>query len=289
MTDPFFPNQPGPLLQQEARLRAIAALLPEPERLALYSLFSECVASFAATTFLIEDDRVIACQKGSEIAFPRPVPMVKLALITFGYEIWLQRKYCLPGFVEVLPGDVVVDCGAYVGGFSLSAAKIAAELHAFEPARKNAHCAMRNLAGLDHVHVLECGLYDRSDEMILNISTNNVEHSLLQPDDNIIVETRRIPVVTLADYARANGIERFDFVKIEAEGVELEVFAGLEDMRPHRLAIDVSPERNGQSPAAEFRSRLEPLGYEVRQRGQVMFARLHDVAARASPGRKPSA
>jgi FkbM family methyltransferase len=274
MTDPFFPNQPAPLLEQEKRFRKIAASLPEPERLELYSVLSTCVPSFAPTSFRIEDGLVIANQGGREIAFPAPLPMVKLCLITFGYEEWLARKSCLPGFVEVQPGDVVVDCGAYVGGFSLSAAKLAREVHAFEPDAKNALCARRNLAGLSNVHVLECGLYDRSDEMQLNISASSVEHSLLQPDDDTVVETRLIPVVSLADYARRNAIEQFDFVKIEAEGTELEVFDGLEDMRPSRLAIDVSPERNGQSPAADFRTRLEPLGYEVRQRGQMLFGRL---------------
>ena len=274
MTEPFFPNQPASLLEQEKRFRKVAAALPEPERLELYSVLSTSVPSFTSTSFRIEKEMVIAIQGGREIAFPRPMPMVKLCLITFGYEEWLARKYCLPGFVQVQPGDVVVDCGAYVGGFSLSAAKVAREVHAFEPDGHNADCARRNLAEVRNVRVLECGLYDRSDEMQLNISASSVEHSLLQPDDNIVVETRPIPVMSLADYARRNGIERFDFVKIEAEGVELEVFDGLEHMRPSRLAIDVSPERNGQSPAAEFRSRLEPLGYEVRQRAQVLFARL---------------
>lgn len=274
MNDPFFPNQQPEILHQEKRLRAVAALLPEPRRLELYSALSACVESFATTDFVIERDCVIARQCGREIAFPRPVPMVKLSLIAFGYEEWLRRKYCLPGFVEVQPGDVVVDCGAYVGGFSLSAAKLAAQLHVFEPERRNASCARRNLSGLGHVHVLERGLYDHSGEMTLNVSASSVEHSLLEPDDGVVVETRPVEVVALADYARANAIERFDFVKIEAEGAELEVLAGLGEMRPPRLAVDVSPERNGQSPAAEFRIRLEALGYEVRQRKQVMFARL---------------
>lgn len=274
MNDPFFPNQQPELLQQEKRFRAVAATLPEPERLELYAVLSACIPSFATTEFIVEDEMVIACQKGADIAFPRPVPMVKLALIACGYEQWLQRKYCLPGFVEVQPGDVVVDCGAYVGGFSLSAARVGAEVHAFEPDRANALCARRNLAQMSHVRVLECGLYDRSGQMTLNVSSNSVEHSLLQPDDNIVIEMRPIEVVSLVDYARSNAIERFDFVKIEAEGVELEVFAGLGEMRPRQLAIDVSPERNGESPAEEFRTRLEPLGYDVRQRKQVMFARL---------------
>lgn len=275
MTDLFFPNQPSSLLEQEARFRRIAGSLPEAERLELYSVLSTCVPGFTSTMFEIEADMVLARQAGRVIAFPRPVPMVKLAILTFGYEEWLRRKYCLPGFVEVQTGDIVVDCGAYVGGFALSAARVARELYAFEPDRINAACARRNLAGLNHVHVLECGLYDRSDEMILNRSANSVEHSLLQPDDGVVVETRPIRVVSLADHARAKGIERYDFVKIEAEGVELEVFDGLEHMRPRQLAIDVSAERNGESPAEEFRSRLEPLGYEVRQRKHVLFARLN--------------
>src|SRR5262249_30258863 len=149
-----------------------------------------CVPSFAATTYRVEGELVIACQGDREIAFPRPVPMIKLCLIMFGYEEWLRRKYCLPGFVEVQAGDTVVDCGAYVGGFSMSAAKVAREVHVFEPDRTNALCADRNLSGFDNVHVNLCGLYDRSDEMVLNISASSVEHSLLRPDDDVIVEER---------------------------------------------------------------------------------------------------
>lgn len=274
MSEDFFPNQPAGVLEQERRFRAIAAILPEPDQLELYSALSQSVPSLTPSAYRVEKDVVIVCQNGAELTFPRPVPLVKLALISFGYEQWLQRKYSLPGFVEVRPGDIVVDCGAYVGGFALSAAKIASSVYAFEPDIRNANCAKRNLRHLDNAHVLECGLYDRSDEMILNVSSSSVEHSLLQPDDDVIVEERRIPVVSLIDYAAANDIPRFDFVKIEAEGVELEVFAGLGDMRPAQLAIDVSPERNKTSPATEFKALLEPLGYEVRQRGQVMFARM---------------
>lgn len=271
--EPFFPNQMPIVLEQEARLRRVAAELAEPQRLELYSALSACVPSFNPTAFTIEPDMVIARQAEREIAFPRPIPLVKLTMLAFGYEQWLQRKYCLPGFVEVQPGDIVVDCGAYVGGFALSAARIAGQVHLFEPDRRNARCARRNLAGSSNAFVMECGLFDRSTEMTLNISGNSVEHSLLQPDDNVVAEQRRIPVVTLADHARSSRIDRYDFVKIEAEGVELEVFAGLAEMRPDRLAIDVSPERDGKSPAAEFQTRLTALGYEVRQRKHVLFAR----------------
>jgi hypothetical protein len=110
--------------------------------------------------------------------------------------------------------------------------------------------------------------------MNLNISPSSVEHSLLTPDDSQVIEVREIDVVTLKDYADRCGMTEFDFVEIEAEGVELEVFEGLDDLRPRKLAIDVSPERNGKSPADEYRERFVALGYEIRQRALVMFAKL---------------
>jgi FkbM family methyltransferase len=274
MTEPFFPNQPWPAMELEFRLRAETATLPESSRLALYEIFSSCLPSFAPTTFRMDGTMVIASQRDREIAFPNPIPRVKLQHIVFGYEQWLQRKYCLPGFVEVEAGDVVVDCGAYVGGFSISAANIAAHVHAFEPDRSNFTCLQRNFAHIGNISLNQAGLFSQSRKMSFNISPNSVEHSLLRPDDGQVIEVREIDVVTLKDYADRSGVTEFDFVKIEAEGVELEVFEGLDDLRPRKLAIDVSPERNGESPAEEFRRRLAPLGYEIRQRLYVMFAKL---------------
>jgi hypothetical protein len=273
MTEPFFPNQPRAALELAGSLAAETTTLPEPSRLALFEVFSSCLPSFAPTTFHTDGTTVIALQQDREIAFPSPIPMVKLSLIVYGYEQWLKRKYCLPGFVEVEAGDVVVDCGAYVGGFSLSATTIAAHVHAFEPDRDNFACLRRNFAHVDNISLNAEGLFSQSRTMSLNISSSSVEHSLLAPDDGQVVEVREVNVTTLKDYAAGRGVTEFDFVKIEAEGVELEVFDGLSDLRPRKLAIDVSPERDGVSPADEFRERLAPLGYEIRQRGIVMFAR----------------
>jgi len=276
MTEPYFPNQSAATMQMEQKFRAEAAKLPERSRLNLYEIFSSCLPSFAPTNFSISGGMVLAKQRGRDIAFPSPVPMVKLSHIIFGYEEWLQRKYCLPGFVEVEAGDVVIDCGAYVGGFSLSASKIAAQVHAFEPESGNFACLRENFQDVENIVLNEAGLYSETRRMELNISASSVEHSLLMPDDGAVIEVREIHVLALQDYVQKARIEKLDFVKIEAEGVELEVFEGLRGLRPRKLAIDVSPERNNESPADEFRARLVPLGYDIRQRAHVMFARLKD-------------
>jgi FkbM family methyltransferase len=241
-----------------------------------YEKFSVWSPTFTPTKFRIDDGMVIAYQNAREIAFPSPIPLVKLSHVVFGYEEWLRRKYCLPGFVEVEPGDVVVDCGAYVGGFSIAAAAMAAEVHAFEPARENFTCLCRNFRGVDNFTANEAGLYSRTSGVPLNISANNVEHSLLMPDDGHVLEVREIEVTTLGDYVLRRNLPRPDFVKIEAEGVEPEVVDGLEDLRPYKLAIDVSPERDGESPADGLRRKLTRQGYHVRQRGYVLFAKLEN-------------
>ena len=173
-------------------------------------------------------------------------------------------------------GDIVVDCGAYVGGFAMSAARVATSVLAFEPDVANFQCLLRNQTALGNVTCNNVGLFCESTIMKLNISASSVEHSLLMPDDGPPIETRDIRVLALADYCRNNKVDRLDFVKIEAEGAELEVFDGLAGARPRKLAIDVSPERDGKSPADEFRLRLAACGYTVRQRGHVMFARRNE-------------
>jgi FkbM family methyltransferase len=273
---PFFPNQPPYVMRLEARLRAEAEKLAQTSRFALYKALSHDYPTLAPTIFSVENGVVIAHQRGIEIAFPDPLPLIKFSHIVCGYEEWLRRKYCLPGFVEVEPGDVVVDCGAYVGGFALSAARIAAEVHVFEPDAANFTCVVRNHKTNPNVVCNRLGLHAETAVMPFNISSSSVEHSFLMPDDGPPVRVEQVQVIRLDHYCIARSLPRLDFVKIEAEGVELEVFDGLGAIRPAKLAIDVSPERNGESPIEEFRSRLDTLGYTARQRAYVMFARRCD-------------
>ena len=146
----------------------------------------------------------IAHQRGRDIAFPIPVPIIKLSHIVFGYEELLQRKYCLPGFVEVEPGDLVIDCGAFVGGFTLSACKVARAVHAFEPDEANFQCLSTNFKAQANVVLNMEGLYSESKTMTLNLSASGVEHSLLMPDDGPPVATRSITVRSLTRLLQTN-------------------------------------------------------------------------------------
>lgn len=270
---PYFPNRSVSLLTVESQYRAHVSQLDEAARYRAYTAFTHQHPRFVTSTFHADGSQVVVRQADRDIAFPRPLPLIKYAHISCGYEEWLEHKYSLPGFVTVERDDIVVDCGAFVGGFSIGAARTAGAVHVFEPEPANVACIERNFDGVDTVVVNPCGLFTRTGTEWLNVSESGVEHSMLQPDDGDAVGRISIQVTRLDDYCSTRSLDRLDFVKVEAEGVELEVLLGLGEMRPVKIAVDVSAERDGTSPATQITSLLAGWGYETRQRGNVLFAR----------------
>lgn len=270
----FFPMGSINDRRLETRFRKSVRRLPPRARLSAYALLTSFHPHFARTRFIRSGEHIAAEQCGTLIYFPKPLPLIKHSHLAFGYEEWLRRKYALPGFVSVQPGDTVVDCGAYVGGFTLSAARVAGEVHLFEPSHTNFEAARLNLSAVQNVALNQVGLYSEDTTTYLNLSASSVEHSLITPDDGQVHSRQPVTLSRLDSYCSSNGIGQLDFLKVEAEGVEPEVIQGLGALRPTKCAIDVSPERDGLSPAAELTRALESQGYMTRQRGNVLFARL---------------
>lgn len=272
MTEKYFPMGNKRLRRFENSVRKKCRDLEPKGTQAVYRVMTTILPWFVQTKFSETSTSVEVTQQGKTISFPKPMPLIKYSHVSYGYTEILKRKYCLPGFLEVEQGDVVVDCGAFVGGFSLSAIDLAKAIHLFEPSAANAECIARNLGDRDGVFINECGLYDKDMDMTINYSSSAVEHSLLEPDDGDAISTGTILVKRLDSYFNELSVVP-DFVKIEAEGVEIEVFDGLGKLRPKKIAIDASPERDGESPIVELEARLNKIGYETKRRHFMLFAR----------------
>ena len=270
---PFFPNKAPHIMRALSALIPIANSLSPAMQMELYELVSTLVPELMETQYREAKEFVLVTQNQTTLTFPNPVPVVKFAHHLCGYEEWLSRKYALPGFVEVEPNDLVIDCGAYVGGFSLSAVKLGAIVHAFEPDEINFACCKANLSQFPNARVIRKGLYNQSGTAEFHISGSSVEHSMLEPDDGTTLRLENIEVIRLSDYMDQNGLDRIDFLKLEAEGVEPEIYEGLEGRHVSKIAIDISPERNGESPLPFFEARLKNDGFEIQQRANVLFAR----------------
>lgn len=113
----------------------------------------------------------------------------------------------------------IADVGANIGFTSLLMARAYpnAEIHAFEPGPNVFELMRENIDGrnVDPVHA---AVSDRSGTAYFseNSAFGHVAQSGVE-----------VPMICLGDYADSRGIDSFDFVKVDVEGFERNVFRGL--------------------------------------------------------------
>lgn len=172
-------------------------------------------------------------------------------------------------------GDVFYDVGANIGFFSLIAGRLVGEkgcVCAFEPHPQNAATVRDNakLNGLTNVRVFEVavGQESRRDELIVTdwdgggaLSTSD-----LKPTKPI----HRIPVqvVRLDEFIATARLPQPTFVKIDVEGLEMEVIRGMTETiarcKPVLLyEIDDGDKDEFQRRWAELDASVSNLGYDV--------------------------
>lgn len=175
----------------------------------------------------------------------------------------LRRVRSLPGERDLLarmldhlsPGDTVYDIGANVGLISLVLAghrlATATRIHAFEPEPANFRQLSRNIelnALSDRVspHRLALGEAEGEAELFVRGGPGEGRHSLASSKGS--TGSIRVPVMTLDSFARSAG-DPPDFLKIDVEGAEGRVLAGMEallpEARPRELFIEIHPKGDG--------------------------------------------
>lgn len=182
------------------------------------------------------------------------------------YESRLTRY-----FVEHLrPGGVFVDVGANCGYFSMLAAGLtgaSGRIFSFEPNppvfRELADHVERN--GLHgRVRAFELALSDRADSRTLFVTPRHSGLSTLVTDSIVaaghfgVASTVVVNTITFDEWREQQSIDHVDLMKIDVEGFEAEVLAGMVDsLRARRIARLVC-ETNWDSPAHR---RLVLLGF----------------------------
>ena len=138
-----------------------------------------------------------------------------------------KRAVYLNGLLK--PDDVFVDIGANVGFFTVLAARLAAEVHSFEPEPINQRRLKRNIRlnkfSEDRVVIHECALGATNGVIKLNrpLSDNYGRASVkeLQAADAVTVKLLKLDDVLKPSRKR-------HVIKIDVEGAELDVLAGAE-------------------------------------------------------------
>ena len=134
---------------------------------------------------------------------------------------------------EVQPGMVVLDVGANIGYYTVQmAAKVGAagRVVAFEPNPVMVLELKRNLElnRLDNVSIQPIALSNRPGEAEFFCPPDGWEaHGSLQPNRTFQVDhTIKVPTRTLDEVIEQLGLAKVDFIKMDVEGAERNVFQG---------------------------------------------------------------
>jgi FkbM family methyltransferase len=164
---------------------------------------------------------------------------------------------------RVAPDDVVADCGAAEGIFSLLVASRAEHVYAVEPAPHWTRALARTFTGASNVTVVPAALGDAPGRAYLSGGALDSAVSGDKGDG-----ATEIAVHTV-DHLFADQDRRVTYLKADLEGFELAMLRGAERTiaryRP-KIAITTYHQADHASKITDFLARLEPR-YRVRTKG----------------------
>jgi len=143
------------------------------------------------------------------------------------WESTVEKVYDHP-LVHVRHDDVVIDCGAHIGGFTRIALQAGARLVvAIEPETANLRAFRRNFEQelkSARVLLIPKGVWETTGKLSLHISKTGDSHSVIfaqkGPGDE------EIEVTTLDALAGELKLDRVDFIKMDIEGSEANALRG---------------------------------------------------------------
>ncbi len=193
----------------------------------------------------------------------------------------MRDKYQYSEFVAVEEDDVVVDIGAFIGEFTLSVAEDASEVLAIEPDPVNFRALEATAVQFDNIRTENHLLWEDERSVEFSVATDGSESSIFDPNIGIQESTETRQTIRFDSVVESP----VDFVKVEAEGAEMEIVRGFGNLEIAKIAVDCSEPnpRIGSSPEHEIEAYLTERGYTVEIidkeiHGTMLFAR-HSEAA----------
>ena len=176
-------------------------------------------------------------------------------IIMDGYwESWITRFIAQ----KIQPGAVCIDAGANFGYFSLVMAELAGKEGKTIAIEPNEYlCKLLSFtSNLNEFHfdIVNKALSDRSGEITLSIPANFWGGGTIRPekvDDHVI--TQQVQMDTLDHVMEEKGFSKVDFIKMDCEGVEPQIFAGMQKILQQnpqlKMVMEYSPFMYKDAPA----------------------------------------
>ena len=143
------------------------------------------------------------------------------------YEIFVDKIQEKEASCRIHNGDTVFDIGGSIGLFSYYAVgKKAKEVHYFEPLKDSYDSALQNLKNFDNI---------KFNNVAVGKTENNVDFFVPETgsigSSMYLEEGKKLKVdsINIMDYIVENNIEKIDFLKLDCEGSEYDIFDSMPD------------------------------------------------------------
>ena len=178
----------------------------------------------------------------------------------------MEDIYSFDGFVTVEQDDIIVDVGAYIGTLSFCFAETSSIFISIDPMAAVSDELKYNTQSYPNVITVPKAAWTEKTELEINQSSLPNENSVLQPDQRDSNSSFTVDADTVPNIVKNLGIEHIDYLKIEAEGVEMEILeaALADEIEIEKIAVDASAERDGSGVIDEVGAILESYNYDWR-------------------------
>ncbi|SNQ59952.1 FkbM family methyltransferase [Candidatus Methanoperedens nitratireducens] len=181
-------------------------------------------------------------------------------------EIFQESRY---DHMDLGIDDIVVDCGAHVGFYSIKAASQCHKVVAIEPCPHNASLFRKNSKKFNNIVIIEKALDERVRRTRLFLGASDAHSMLVPTDSSIEVDTITIDQVLkdIKPQARGNIC-----IKMNVEGMELATLRGAKDtLKNINVKLAIAAHHSSEE-LDEVSKYLLDLGFEISSRNQIIFA-----------------
>lgn len=164
---------------------------------------------------------------------------------------WIPHQYeetkQYDTFYGFKPDWVVMDVGAWIGMWTIWAAPYVKKVYAMEPVPELTETLSRNvkLNRLTNVELSESALFSKTGIMEMDVTGKPAGSTLVDAwrhGSQWLYEGGRkawVKTYRWDDWISRNDVEKVNLLKIDVEGAELEVFSGMNEVLPERMAVAV--------------------------------------------------
>ena len=191
-----------------------------------------------------------------------------LTFLLQSFVLHVYERHC-----ALEPGDVVVDCGAYIGDFTTRASKLVGPeglVLAFEPNPRSYSLCARNIRanGLTNVRLYNVALGEKPKTAYLSVDKINPGVTRVT-DDSPAKTGETVPVRPLSEFLSVIG-RPVKLLKMHVEGYAVKILTGSPELLEKKLFQNVCAEiHHGEEGLSTL---LEQYGYRCTVEGVYLYA-----------------